>query len=551
MSGSTNLEVDPERLRALLKRKGMSQRALWTAVGIHPSTGPSMLSRHDVFEANVLQQMARTLDSTIESFTRLARKKLEALIAADIERLYDEISPEAFVWIFSTDGFIEADPRKKFYSIISSALSKGISIHYFFPHISHAEKSIDEFRKVLARLIDDHGQSITEQVKGFFIGPEGAFLYAQSSRFVAIGRNDLRGKRIERILLYVRAQQEDFWIEMDELAQRQDFVAEMLEVIDPVEHRPSKLFGQRWKLPPYVQKSYRLSFNKAVGDESYEVIRGLANTRETVRSLATELAQILSRSHGEEPFLKWLDVGCEDGANTTVVFDVLRAHHLNVSLTAIETSKQRNPEPILKYSAFLNDRSFEDFVPELPRDHKYDLITSIHSWYVIDPLFLLHAYRLLSENGVLLLVMAPYEENVFNEITHIIDGEIAERNDLRESAYPAKRITADPYRNYAEDIVEACNEFFGSNNIQPRRNRGTIERSLLINGGGLTNEAKSIVNFFCHRTITADQKLYDKVASRLTNYGAPTHFPCDEWYIVLERASIVEQKRSEIFQVLL
>lgn len=473
-----------------------------------------------------------------------APSPLKIFRTREIRDMYESMRPGAFAWIFSTDGFIET-VEPAFFKIISEAVRQGISISYFFPRAARGEISSKAFSSILEKLIQDIDESVLERVHGYFVSPEGVALSAQSSRFVVFGNCHWGTVELQRIFLYIHSQG-DFWIELNKDDLFADFMAEMTKAIDGVKCRPLSVWHDKWALPSQVKHAYRLSFRSSDISGSYRSVRDLLHTQDSVAALSARVAGKLKRRSGRRPYLEWLDVGCEDGENTGVIFDTLKANRIKPSLQAIETSIQ-NPENvhnILKYSPFLNgpEWTFEDFVSKAPYEYSFDLITSIHSWYVIDPIYLLDAYRTLSPIGIIALIISPYKNNVLNTIIGTIDTLIGRSTGYAGEAYAEKVVVEDPYRNFAEDVLAACNRFFVADGVELTKREVAIPRDCLISAGRLNDSGKQIARFFCHGIIEPNAALFTEVEiAIIKTYGDANTFPCEEWNIIVDRRSIASR----------
>jgi hypothetical protein len=474
---------------------------------------------------------------------------LEIFDARHIEHVYATINPKRFVWIFSADGFLEAE-QERFLNIVSSAVERGIEIFYFFPQVDKAHVSQRAFARILEHFIKIQGENIKEKIKGFFISSEGGFLYAHSSRFVVIGTLDNSTRVFNRVMLFLRSVG-GHWIEMPDLL-REEFLAEMKRVIDPIEHRPIEIWHDKWRLPTLIQDHYRRAFTK--GREDYGNIRDLVQTQKAVSQLASRISTILfqSMTTRRKPCIEWLDIGCEDGDNAEVAFNTFRDRGLNVSLTALETSHQTEYADILKYSVFLNgpEWSLESFVKKAGNDYRYDIITSIHSWYVIDPIYLINLYRLLQDEGVMAFIIAPFSGNIINQITSVVDSFIRKELKSKDTAYPMKVAQTDPYRNFAEDIREACWTFFGKHGTQIHIRKPHIRtEQFMLPNGQLTPTAKAVTDFFAHRMLPLplNNEVYNAVAKVIAENDQDGRLFCEEWDIIVDKAETMRNRQDELF----
>lgn len=215
---------------------------------------------------------------------------------------------------------------------------------------------------------------------------------------------------------------------------------------------------------------------------------------------------------------------------------------------------------------FLNDPewTFEHFCQKTPRAVKFDLITCLHSWYLIDPVFLIDAYRRLSEHGILIVSLGPHwkreksettpgcEGNFINTVTSAIDEVLAAhlRRNVREDAYSEKVIRDDPYRNYAEDVEKAFGTFFGTSGVDffgDYCDRWVPGGSILKNNE-LTSVGKEIVDFFLHglsRGVDKDA-LFEKIHQQLKQLEHNGQLPACEWDFSIDRAQVAKRRRDEL-----
>jgi hypothetical protein len=223
-------------------------------------------------------------------------------------------------------------------------------------------------------------------------------------------------------------------------------------------------------------------------------------------------------------------------------------------LTAIETSPQNENEcnPILKYSVFLNDTewSLEDFVEKVSHEHKYDIVTSFHSWYAISPSYLVKLFRFLQTDGIMALTIAPFKNNIINQITSVVDEFVRSKFPTKDKPYPMKKIKNDPCRNFAEDILFACETFFGKSGITTKKSLVRIRTSeFLDESGALTKKGRMIADLFAHRILSLDEDTYAAVASVITAHTRDGYVPCEEWHIDIDKAEVLAHGRARLFGI--
>jgi Methyltransferase domain len=326
----------------------------------------------------------------------------------------------------------------------------------------------------------------------------------------------------------------------------------MKRAIDPIEHIPVAVTGKQWHLSSLVQGRYRTSFDNT-NERQYAVVRNIVGSDTAVANLAERVSQIVAQRHRRKPALEWLDVGCESGSNTLVAFEKFRGHDLPVSLTAIEPSPQAEPLPLLQHSVFLNGSEWglEEFLQVAPHDYKYDIITSVHSWYVIDPIYILSLFRLLQRDGVMAFIISPLENNIINKITIVVDAFIREKHRNREISYSMKKIKDDPYRNFGEDILAACRHYFGDDDdaikVVKRKDAVIATRRLVTAKGALTSEGKAIAEFFTHGLVRLNDEMCSAVAEVINRSNFNGQLPCTEWDIIIDKEKILTRGQERLF----
>jgi hypothetical protein len=136
-------------------------------------------------------------------------------------------------------------------------------------------------------------------------------------------------------------------------------------------------------------------------------------------------------------------------------------------------------------------------------------------------MYLVEAYRRLTDRGILLVLLGPYENggNVINTITGVIDEVLASqlKRTKETDLYEEKIITEDPYRNYAEDIAGACEAFFGrrGHEFGCASIEQWIEAREVLNSSGLSERGKEVVELFLHGYRTEKPKLFEMIFKKL------------------------------------
>lgn len=564
--------VQRAQLNALVAATGKSRSTICEEAQIEEGLVATRLNRDTAFDQDEVERLAAAIGCEVSNFARYwagpesasqalartnssrAESTLSVLTSDDMRRRYDAFDSTSFVMVFSMDGYLEAENRR-FREIVFAAVKRGLEIFYLFPDSEVAARSRMQFE-----ILADFAQKAGVRLHGHLVDANNTYIATRAARFVLVGttvEDDVR--LVEEIYLYLHSER-DYWIKID-LIEHQDFISELQAAVDPIPYLPIPVWKKKWHLPPFVQERYQTSFTR--DSKTYSRLREIVRTEESALRIATRALRHFTEVgfDRENDVLHWLDVGCEDGANTAVIYEYLRTHHFNISLTAIDTSWQASPSPVLDYATFLHGKrwTFEHLSTALPRHQKFDLITSLHSWYVIDPIYLVEAYRRLSAHGTLIMTMGPYGPgeghggNFINMATGTIDALIATEAGLepKDDLYLHKVIRDDPYRNYAEDIVGACIHFFGQKDedfftdIEDR----PVPADLVLEEAQLNDVGKAISSFFAHGfppkggEAAMFAQVFDLFAGLKTDNGM---LPAAEIDITIDRETIMRRQAKRL-----
>lgn len=592
-----NRVIDRDKFKAKLAQKSMTEADLWRQLGLDANTIGTMrkrISQGHAFEEHRLNEMATLLECASSeivvgagsSAARPSRRRADAgerlpevWSAAKMAAKYRDLGSSNFVCIFSMDGFLEAE-EESFFDIVYPAVADGLEIMYFFPDSELARKSIQHFDEIAAKFASLLGdRRFTERVKAYFVNAESSYICTRGSRFVLIGHKNDGSRRTDEIFIYIRSDG-DYWVKLT-LDEHLSFLPALENAIDSVPYYSLRVSRTPWKLHDAVQPHYHGSFSRTDG-QTYSELSRLAETGDTAGRIAVKAAEHFRELEAEGAFskdhvLRWLDIGCHDGVNTQIIFDQLSKDY-KIHLTAIDTSLQirRSISEALRLSPFYNGPqwTFERFCHELPRSTKFDIITSLHSWYVIDPIHLLDAYRRLSRSGILLVTISPFRNsrpstenqadrsvvpkgNFINTITGIIDRLLAANLGRRhdQDAYLYKIIKEDAYRNYAEDIEKACMFFFGEPgaDFDVESNPRDIPAAKVLDSESLTEAGKAISRFFIHgrdSDVGDLEDLYSAIYAELSNLveerDGTKWLPAWEWDFSVDRARIGARRQADL-----
>ena len=473
---------------------------------------------------------------------------LTMLEEADVMELYSQQGLGHFVGVFSCDGFLEArNDQRALRNAVFKAVDSGLEMLYFFPQGLMSDKSMMDFEFIQKQYNSDIDAFAKAQkdpigiLDGFLLSEEGDLLYAKSSRFVFFGSKSAKKREIRRIFLYVHSG-DNYWIEMTNISAR-NFISTISASVDPIPHISNNDKRNGWKIPTHIKNSYRNSFGGDGKFFTYKEIRSLGHTTLSSESFADEIRENLPIDliNSKKPFFDWLDIGSESGANTNVLHSKFKENNLNLSLTAIEPAFQSHPHDVLLNSSrfFNGELTIEDYITIYKNSKKFDIITSIHSWYVIDPAVLLNAYRLLSEFGVMGIVISPLADNIINEIVFHVDRYIMNKQKIDGfNEMKGKVIWRDSLKNYGEDIVSMCQRFFGLQNVIVREHQYTIPRNDILGNEQLTDLGRKLVTFFLHNITSADEELFSHIFDKLNLKFKHGDLPCKQFHIIVSRYRI-------------
>jgi hypothetical protein len=568
----TGWVIQQAQFRAHVEKTGQSRATICGEIGFEDGKVGTRLSRGTAFDRAEVERFATAMGCKVSDFARPTeelesmpqaraggegerpRVALAVLDGDDMRKKYEKFDASSFVLVFSMDGYLEAGNRY-FREIVFGAVKRGLEIFYLFPDSEVARQSREHYEQLAELALKDR-----LRLHGHFVDASNTYIATRAARFVLAGKKaDDNTRLVDAIYVYLHSKQ-DYWIELD-LKDHQDFITELQAAIDPIPYLPIPVWKKKWHLPPFVQERYQTSFTR--DSKTYSRLRQIVRTEESALRIAGHAVDHFDkiRFDRENDVVHWLDIGCEDGDNTAVIFDYLQKHHFNIALTAIDTSLQGKSSPALKYATFLHGRkwTFEHLSTALPRHQKFDLITSLHSWYVIDPIYLVEAYRRLSTHGNLIVTMGPYGPdeghggNFINLATGAIDALIAKEAGLEpdDDVYRHKAVRSDPYRNYAEDILTACGHFFGNQNedfiveIEDR----SVPAGLFLGDTNLTDAGRAISSFFAHGLPPhgGEAAMFERVFDLLCGLRTDEDMlPAAELDILIDRQTIMRRQAKRL-----
>lgn len=568
--------INADELDAKLSAVGSNRYAILGILGLEKyNTLTNRMSRGSGFNKQNVEALAEHLGCPVHSFAEpkesspdKARSRKTSNIddnhyfisAPEMHEKYRNFGSGDFVAVFSTDGFLEAD-NLEFYQDVIGAIDAGLEVFYIIPDHDGAKQSILDFDKLRTKFKKDINLPIQKRIHSHLIDHR-IDIFGHSSRFVIFGKIDPDGEPETReVLLYV-ASLRDLWIRLPTKDHSQ-FLIKIQDSIDPVPYRPLAQISSEWALPSIVKNNYRVNFT---GDEDgYGIVREVLGTTETANRVARLASLHLTDKEfdWETTALKWLDIGCENGSNTKTIYDTLKdGNEHQIALTAIDSSVHTSPLELLTQSVYwtATKGQVEGFLQRQTKSERFDLITSLHSWYVVDPLHIIEAYRRLTSEGIFVVATSPFREgptpmdkeptsgNFINVISGVADKHLrgVRSPGATIAPYDYKNIKEDPFRNYGEDIVTVFNSFFGKVGEcwGFELIRRTIDSALIMDADGLTETGRLIAKFFTHGLPLADETaFFREVHERLWDFQKGDKLAADDFVLYVDK---VELKKNYV-----
>lgn len=522
-------KFDTKKFKQLLKDVGLSQMQVALEIlrgkrTTRYSTMSKYVNRKRLPPDNVLQRAAifisehtipkRKVD--ISEFCILEESEAEPLAYFELQKIYDYFEPlgeNDVISIVSPDGFLEAHEKDLFEMMIDQ-VGKEVQIRYYY--LSEVDNpSLKDFRILLEMYKKRLSPSVAqEHILGFQVSPKHRQLFGWKTRYVVISQWDQNrdNQEVKHVFLYTESShpvQQDssktkvarVWIRLEENAGR-EYYTNLCGLAEPVcdigVYSNSLISG--------IQDLYRNAFQHEPNIKIYQAVRGIAKTDKIVMKPIVERINKWWKKNkpafSEFPVVRILDIGSGDGVVTQ---QLLRAITSiigglgTIRLAAVESARIKREllnKCLTEPSTLSVTSTFEDFDPY---GNEFDLIFTVHSMYLIDPSHFLKMYSILSDNGMIVVVSAPYDNNILNLFCSHVDDCLPEADprigQLRP--YAGKVITQDPYRNYAEDLHVAAKECFHENAVSESYCESEVSLSLFITDDNhLTQLGHDIISLF-------------------------------------------------------
>jgi SAM-dependent methyltransferase len=435
-------------------------------------------------------------------FPASTRKDEEALLF-DRKAVFDEqtgLSKDDQVAIITCRRLLEReDPDVR--RLVVENLHRGVVYCYYYPRlpadsdrINPAEQSYVGFKRSLEGTKFD----VAPRVYGFGIDPRQFDYFS----------------RLHTLVHYVRARPGTAWAEKmynfiecaagdpgePRLERRwykvvpdniQDIKAQLAAARDTL---ADTSLGTRYPaLNPQIHglsEEYRRFFTQRDGSELYAAVRRTANHKRVCVNAICEkfLGKLRPRSLKDGDHVQYLDIGCGNGEITAAIAEQVRESFDGISVTAIDPSPvecDAAKKTLARLDAKVELYPFETAPLE---DQRFHLITSVHSFYTVDEVYLRKIYDLLEPDGVACIWIGALERNAMTQMCERID----------------QKVRPDQRRNYAEDI-ESILENMGLS--IPERMTVTpypTQVDPLVRKGRLNDLGKAVASFFAMKPATRD-----------------------------------------------
>ena len=405
-------------------------------------------------------------------------------------------------------------------------LQLGVEVRYYYPELDPDEESLRAYDRLQLLYGERGGHDPPLPVRGFQVHRSGRHLFGWRSRFVVISRvvGEGAAQVVEHVFEYLRAgladfpgnansESEEVWIRLENDT-ASDYVRALADYSEPVD--AIGIYENRLESP--IQDSYRQQFVNPQQVARYARLRDSINTTQTVSGILEEFLDKwwagLSRADERPRLVRLLDIGTGDGHVLAHVRDFLskrlrvkstRTRRRHAALGALRiTAVEPARVPPNMWSAVLDEsatlrvnEAFEDF--DLG-DEEYDLVLAVHSWYLIDPSYLKKVYDGLGANGMALIVLAPFRDNVLNAVCSAVDELIGTENVDVAAVRPfgGKVVGDDPIRVYAEDLVAKAREAFSSGAVHVRKYEKKLDlRQFIASDNSLASLTWDAIEYGC------------------------------------------------------
>lgn len=555
-----------EKFDSVLRKKDISRKELAYRLDLETKFGEQKISRWvnnkrsiKEFELEALENVLGVRRSEFGDDDREGgmangnELQSHVLTIDDLNRLYASLEKGWIVSIVSSDGFLEAG-NSELRSTMRSLAERGIVIQYFYPRSS---LSIEDFRRLRTEYRKELDGEAFDRIKGYQVGTREDRFIGWSTRFLVLSRLVESGgaeiETVQDVYVYVwsgpssassavGSTPTNLWVRLNSVAAK-IYYTDLWKNAEDIPNIGIYVND----LESNLQNAYRFNFAGAAGADTYRSVQSYISAESHVTDfLNSEIQHHVKKTipHEDGNYLdnifRYLDIGAGDGRFTMVIDKQLQQWEYNVQTVAVEPSPKTHS--ILSDDLIHYPICFEDFfVPTFG----YDLITSIHSFYLIDTSYLSKVYELLKRHGLFAAIISPREKNIINSFCQVIDTHLINRQNIRlnnQQYFDENRL-----RNYGEDIYDEALKIFSENHVTKRViKNSTIKYDTLFKGDGsefeLNPEGWDILKFLTLDMvdevnlgqIDADLKMQ---LQNDPNFRPGQPLPCDTWIVTISKAT--------------
>lgn len=373
----------------------------------------------------VIRRLARVFGFTEESWLNQFPGREVANLLFDRGMILEEqahLSERDAVTIITSRAFLEAtDPGLS--KLVSTNLNKGVVYTYVFPEPSQGPYSTaahDSYLDFRRQLTEHHRFDRCPRIFGFLVDPTRFRFFSDLHTLVHIHSEP----DFEKTYGYIKLSRgehvgpEQYWYSVPNRTWKE--VEANL--------RDSRTGIADFDLRPLIENAglqnvrddYVDWFARPANVVSYAALHDSIG-HQGQRCVETILTEI-DRVRMPRETMKYLDVGCGDG-RITAELAIHLSRRFPVDLTMIDTSAAQLGlaseacAKLQRVTTHTHQGRFEEFSPA----DRYDLITFVHSYYVIDEWYLRKVYDLLAPGGVAAIWLASSTDNVFVAMSEAID----------------------------------------------------------------------------------------------------------------------------------
>lgn len=485
----------------------------------------------------------------------------------EIEDIYKNLGPGHVVAIVSADGFKEANDAELF-SAMLQLLEKGVEARYYYPK-TDGNASVRDYAKLREHYLENQPAKLP--LYGHQVSPDGQHLFGWNSRFIVVSCRSKDGKAvtIEHVFQYLTisarrtngdSYPEEVWVRFEEEAAL-SYAKLLRRWAEPVEG----VGIYRNRLASQVQVSYRQQMGSGEQLKRYRALRAAIGTSSALTHVlddALSLWKNQRRHAGEFALVRVLDIGSGDG---DVLEELIKRLHTEfvkptdmqdasvlwrpkgaLHVTTVEPAillPEKLADILRDKATVRSDTTFEEYKS---KSGGFDLIFSVHSFYLIDPSYLRKVYDLLHDDGMAVIMIAPLASNILNTICFVVDQALMARNLAKHTGggYSEKVIYKDPLRLYGEDVEEVVHRYFSEKAVTLRKVAQPLSLvDFVSKNGRLAKLGWDAVSYFSNGSFTRGDDFRSvesqvvKACRELTKTGQVDNA---EWVVVLMKSRIRE-----------